>query len=461
MHDPSHRRAPRKTLALPLLSALAVLSAPTAYGLNLEAAAEMSSRTTTNARRFSDDESADTLITPAVMFAAVHEGPGLNVETGYTLRQRFFVRDFFDDETILTGGTIIDWEALPERVELGLRQSRRETTNQSFGRGTQVDRQITNSTELRSALKFRPRETDELRLRFDQTYLDDENFDIDNTRSIATVSYRSRLSASTSILLESSQGEIDFDASAVADIDTETHRITLRRRGDRYDLSAMGGYSNFDIDEGSSAKGAIYNVIATLRPIGGREFEFAVRRTISDRPGRVTSAEEAIDNPTDIPFANSDLTDVFTVDSVSATWREQIGPNLFEASIGRNETDFENFNRDQVTDTFDFNVIRAIRPAIEGFALVSYQRSNYDDFDADFDQWFLDMGATYRVNRRLQVSSQLFHLRRNSNSALAGDFNDTGIEFSARYTFLPGDELLEARQQRQRSRQRQRRRAQP
>lgn len=424
----------------------------TAAAFEVEAAAELGSRTTTNARRFGRDEQADTQITPAVLFNAQHEGPSLKIESGYNLRRRIFVRDFFNDENIFTGGTSLAWEALPERLDLGLRHVRRETTNQSFGRGTQDDRQITNTTEGNAGLKFRPRETDELKFSYKYTLLDDENFDIDNERTISAVSYRSRLSPTTSVELYASEGDVDFDSSLVADIDIETYTMTVRRSGQRLSWRATGGYSNYEPDAGEGADGTIFNLSAIYSPVGGREFELAAVRAISERAGQVDSVEDAIENPTDIPFANSDLTDVFVSTNYTATYREAFGPNMLEAALVRTKVNFQNFDRDQTTDALEIGLTRAIRRSIDGFVQLNYQRSNYDELDADFRQWFLDLGATYRVARRLEVSGQLFHLRRSSNASLAGDFDDTGIELSARYTFLSRGDAREQEDRRRRRR---------
>ncbi len=142
-----------------------LLTAPVAaveWNVTVDYAAEY----TTNSARTTDNEIEEWIHRPGISVNAVHDGPNLELNGGYSFERRIYEEDLFDNENATTGSAELLWHALPERLDFVVRNSRTESARRSIDAVTQDNRQVVSTTEIGPTLRFRARGSDEFQLEY-------------------------------------------------------------------------------------------------------------------------------------------------------------------------------------------------------------------------------------------------------------------------------------------------------
>lgn len=425
------------TLTATLLSGLAV--APVASALEFTAATELGARFNSNARRSSTNEDHDVVYTPSIIAGVEHVGNGISVLANYELARRMYQEDYFDDETRLTGYANVNWQPLPERFDVRLTQQRAETTRQSFGRGTQDDRQIISSSEVAPRLSFQPRGNDDLLLEYQYTDTRSDEEDIDNERQSATASYRYAISGATGLTLTAIRGETKYEFEGVPQIDFTTYQATIDYDRGRNRLVMTGGESTYEREGQPDAKGPIWDVTYTNLFSSVSSFSIGASRAITDRSQELLDVDSR--QYEEFAFENSDLTDIFESDEIFAEISHSFGATSASLRLEQAESDYERVPRDEQRQTVRVAATRLIRREIEAQATLSFDRVEYDQLPTDYDQFNAEFSVLWDVNRRFETEGGVFLLKRNGRGAASG-FDDYGFFLSARYYFT-GHNLLD------------------
>ncbi|MDA1076639.1 MAG: hypothetical protein O3A63_18085 [Proteobacteria bacterium] len=112
---------------------------------------------TSNTLRVSSPKVEEWIYRPGVDFTASHDGPTFQVDAGYRYERRIYEKDLNDDRNVTTGSANIDWQAIANRLDFYVRNTRNESTINSQQADRPNNRQVTSITEAGPLLRFQTR----------------------------------------------------------------------------------------------------------------------------------------------------------------------------------------------------------------------------------------------------------------------------------------------------------------
>lgn len=138
----------------------------TSEALDIGVTVDVESEFTTNTALTETNELEEWIHKPGINFSASHEAPNLTLEADYSFEHRFYQEDLFEDESATTGRADILWNAIPERLDFTVRNTRTETPIEAIDAATPSNRQETSNTEAGPTLRFHTRGDDEFQLEY-------------------------------------------------------------------------------------------------------------------------------------------------------------------------------------------------------------------------------------------------------------------------------------------------------
>ena len=427
-----------RKLSAVLLTACLTAS-PETFALEFTAATELGATYNSNARRSSASEDSDVLFSPTITADAFHQDDRVSLAAGYRLERRLFRRDFFEDQNRVTGYANVNWEPILDRFDIRATQNRNETTRQSFGRGTQDDRQIVSTSEIAPRLRFQVLGKDELQLEYAYTLTDTDDERIDSDRQTATARYVVGISESVNFSLSGTRGETEYQLDDLESIDFTTYLATINYLRGRNTVEISGGESTFEREGQPDTKGPVWDVTWTNQLSTELSFSLGASRQITDRSQELQNIEAR--DFEEFQFGNSDLTDIFENRSLFLEVRRNFGATNASLRLEQNDQDFEVQPRDQDRQTVSLSATRQLRRALEARGSIRYDKTDFDLLPTDNDQFRIEASVLWDVNRRFETEGGVFLTTRDGDGA-AGDFDDYGFYLIARF-FFAGQNALD------------------
>lgn len=413
-----------------------------AQALEFNAATELGVRYESNARRSNSDEQDDVTYTPSIIASATHQGNRLSLDANYELSRRIFQEDFFEDENRFLGYANVDWEPLTNRLSVRATQTRQETTRQSFGLGTQADRQILSRSEVAPLLRFQVRGSDELQLEYQYTDTRTEDDNIDNESQSATARYVYSISQDLNLTLSATRGETRYEFAGVSTIDFTTFQAGLNYSRGRNQFRISGGESSYERAGQPDAEGPIWDASWSHQFSAETSFRLAASRSISDGSDELLGRNSREFDR--LQFDNSDLTDVFENDVITFDFNRSFGATAMTLRLERDEADYELAPRDEERSVIELSASRAIRRAVTGQARLTYLDIDFVQLPTDYEQIRAEISALWDVNRRFEVEGGVFLISRDGEG-VAGNFDNYGFFVLARYFFAGQNEFRNQR----------------
>lgn len=400
--------------------------------LEVISSVEYTAEHTDNTLLTEDNRISDWIHNPGLDFYAAHDTASVELLADYNYVRQIYDKDFYDDQNLVSGTASVRWEALPQRLDLNLRNVVTQSALRASGPTTPDNRQAVSYTEVGPTLRFQPRSGDELQLEYLFTDVNASDTDTDSTRNTGTARYILGISDNRAFEIDTSYTEVDFDNPFSADLDTLTATGTYRQTGSSLDLELTAGYANFDRDGLSSVDGGIYQAALTWRRNATSRLTFTGSDTIRDTASDLTSGSGG-DGATSPD--NSDLNEVFRESRAELAWAQEIGAT--SASIGgfyvKEAYEDETIMRDNDGVGAFLRLSRRLTQQTTLSGSIDYTSRNYTDEGDDQDEIRAELDLTRLIGRRLALTAGVRYQDRDSTSF--DSYDELLASIGVSYTF--------------------------
>jgi hypothetical protein len=131
----------------------------------------------------------------------------------------------------------------------------------------------------------------------------------------------------------------------------------------------------------------------------------------SDTP----SALEGIPDPGEEFDDNSQLNEVYTSDSVNATFKTEVGRNLLTLGASYRTLDYEDVDTDEDNVGAVVTIERRLRPTVRGSLFSSIERTEFDIDGRQDDRWDSGIRLDWEGFRRLTLGAAVSYYQQTSD----------------------------------------------
>ena len=396
-------------------AAWAALGAPGAAALEATASVSHTAEYTSNTARTETDEIGEWVHAPGVDVTLSEASTQVTLDAGYHYERRFHEEDLFDDENAVTGSAQLVWHALPQRLDLTVRNTRTESTQRSLSPNTEGNRQTVSNTDVGPTLRFRPQRNAELQLEYLYTDVDVDETPTDSQRHTGNLRYVVNLSAVRALTFGASYRDVDFDNPLAPDLQTTTGTLTLESRGSSLRYHLTGGYSLTEREQGrDDVDGAIFDLALSWDAGAETVLELTAGRQITDQAdnlfrGRLDFGDEVNEE--------TDLNEVFTETNGQLTLRRPFGNTGVALSIGANDQDYEDVGRDNERLMASLRFDRALTRRASLNATLQASRRKFTSEDREQDEYRASLSLRRELTRRLGLGIGVHYEEWDSNDA--------------------------------------------
>ncbi len=410
------------------LCTLLALAAADAIAIDIEAAAQYTAEYTTNTLRTETDEIGEWIHRPGVDFSAQEDTATLELDADYSYIRRIYTKDFWQDENRLIGGANIRWQPVESRVDMILRHNRVEATRRALQTSTQDNRQIINTTEAGSTLRFQPRAADELQLEYTFTDIRTDITRTDSQRHTGTGRYIVGLSTNRALTVLSSYSDIEFDTEFFSQARYALVSATYEQRHDTLELRLGIGHNWVEREGRGWTDDPTYDIALTWRPRAGTTITGSASQRITDRSQNLQQRRTS--------GIDEDFTDI------NAFFKETLGDLNITQDLGRtNQLSAGIFYARQkfAEDLPRTNTRRGIRVGFSREMTPTSSLSfNVQVFDREFEDRDDQEDLRARLNFRHRVGRSIgvnWGVRYETRTGLTQSFDDWIASAQVYYTF--------------------------
>lgn len=415
------------TCAGPLLLAVspgAWAQAPTqdrVQGQQFNWGLDLGVRYTDNVGRVDVNEESDTVGNAGINFALDVNRPRFNARAAADLRYLEYFESDFDSR--VNGGLngLLGFALVPERFVWVVQDNYGQVTRNRQVADNPDNLQDINylSTGPDITLPFGRRTSMQLSGRWSDAYF--EAGDQDSTTTSGSVALVRQISAATSVSLNGTYSEIDFDQDQLfVDYTVEQAFLRLAFTGARTTLTLDGGGSRLERDRSSTKSDSVLARLDVSRQIGARSLLQLVAGTMPsntqqsfrlDQEVGQTIGEQIGGGGVDLG-PNSEIVagDSFRADyaylSFSTDW-ERSGLTVLLSGRSQEHEVFSELDRDQyrATVTYSREMTRNLSMDVRG----TYLDEKFTETGFSFDQWGAGLGMRWQLGRRISLRARVDH----------------------------------------------------
>lgn len=389
---------------------------------------------TSNTTRSEDDEIGEWIHIPAIDIGLSENGAALELGADYRIERRIHERDIFDDESAARGSVEAIWHALPERLDLTLRNTRTESTIRARDPNTEANRQITSTTEMGPTLRLSPRSNAEFQLEYLFSDVRVEETDTDSERHTGAARYITNLSATRALTLEARNTDVDFDNPVAPDLDMWVGSVTFSYSGRNLLYSLMGGYNRTKRTLGrEDVDGGIFAASLEWIASADTSLSFQASQDIRDRSTNLLSGGGGFGNEVD---EDSDINEVFTETRGSIGLTHQLGPNAITLSAIASEEDYEDAARDSQRLSLRLQGDRNINPRTTLSAFIDWGTREFADEGEEFDEIRAAITLSRQLSRRLRLALAANYDERESDDLMGRSYDEWIGRLTLTYNLL-------------------------
>ena len=371
-----------------------------AQAFEVIADAQMTSEYTSNTLRTEDDEIGEWIHQPGADLTATHDTATLELDADYSYIRRIYSKDYWQDENRLVGGADARWEPISNRLDFLLRHNRRESTQRALQTSTQDNRQIVNTTEAGTTLRFQPRASDELQIEYTFTDIKADETSTDSQRHNGTGRYLIDLSPNRRVTVLGAHSDIDYIDSLFPDATYSKATLGFTQTSSEVDLDVNAGYNWYDRDGRGKEDDPAFDATLTWRAVPGSTFTLSGSHGITDQSQSLSErGTEGVDENTDI----------------NAAFKETIGRFSYIQQLGSTNTlEFSaNYGREKYADDSPRSNTRvgggaafrrAMTPRMDFDLYADFSNRDFEDQLDDQDELRAGANLRYRVGRALSLN---------------------------------------------------------
>ena len=355
----------------------------------------MTSEYTTNTLRTAEDEIGEWIHQPGADLRVEEDTASLQMDVDYSYIRRIYTKDLWKDENRLNGTASINWQALEERLDFFLNNTRTESTQRALQTATQDNRQTVATTEAGGRLLFQPRTGDELQLEYLYRDVHTTRTETDSQRHNGTLRYSLGLSPNRSLLTTLTYSDINYEGP-FPDAEYAIASVGYSQTSGDFDLDLTFGYNWYDRVGRGSTSDPTYQAAINWRATGNVSFSLKGSRLITDQGSGLASGSSASENT-----------------GINAAFEETTGSLGYNHVVGPNSWDLEGYwTRQEYAEDVPlsntrvggrFNFSRSLTRTTNLNAFVDVSNRDFKDELDDQDE----IRAGLRIDRRLGRSLSL------------------------------------------------------
>lgn len=220
--------------------------------------------------------------------------------------------------------------------------------------------------------------------------------------------YALGLSENRTLTLDVSRDMVDFDREESPELEIDTASLTYASEGDAVDFELRAGYTTIDRSlDRDKVDGVIGSFDITWRVTGNGEFEFTGSRSINDQSDDVLRGSAEFGQGS--VFQNTNINEVFTEDTLTASYSHRWGRNRATLGYRFQDQDFEDnaaaedFSRDQDESGFSLLYARRVTPRIDLRASARFTERDFEDRGLKEDFISTDIRIDWQATRLVNL----------------------------------------------------------
>lgn len=300
------RHTPQAITAAVTLAGVGLAAPQIANAIDVEAAAQYTAEYTSNTLRTETDEIGEWVHIPGADLRVAEDTATLEMDVDYSYIRRMYTKDIWQDENRLIGTAAIDWQALADRLDFFLNNTRTESTEQALETATRANRQTVSTTEAGSRLRFQPRAADEFQIEYLFRDVRTTRTETDSQRHNGTLRYLMGLSENRSLVAAGTYSDIEYEGP-FPDAEYTVVSLGYLQESGPVELEINVGYNWYERDGRGKTHDPMYSGSLTWEAAPTATFTLTGSQMITDQGSDLASGGTAGET-TDINAAFEETT---------------------------------------------------------------------------------------------------------------------------------------------------------
>jgi hypothetical protein len=425
---------------IPLVVAAAALIPLSSAALEYSASVGYLGEYRDNANRtVGSDEESDIIHRPRFAFAGDHVGPRFEAGFNYRAQQRIYQDDTFDDETILEGGADFAWNVVPDRLIVFAANQRQETEVRRSEEAVPTNLQEADESRAGVNLILDSISNHALTLGYQYAQVNLDETRNDSSRQTVTANYAIPFSETDVLSLLGDFSKVDFDDDPIPDYESRSGSLQYARLTIRSSLTISAGYQSVDRDlDRDTVDGYIGSIDFTRELSAVTSVGISLSQNFRDNSlefGRrlIVNEPDPIDDGGFI--GDTDIGEVYKEKRGAAFLSTRIGANAVSLTVDAARQEYQDVDRDADAIGAAVDVIRSIRPNLDGYLGVGYRQHDFATVQGKDDEVQGHLGLKWQRTPRLALGFSLNYFTRQRDVA-ERDVDDWSAQFSIDYLIL-------------------------
>lgn len=370
---------------------------------------------TDNVNRVSDSEEAVDELVGVGEFGANwrYVGTRFAMAVDGTIAYRHYTQNDFDDEARANFMLAGDWFILPDTLDWFVTDRIANAPINPLGTTSPTNVQFVNVLETGPRLTLRPGNANELTIGVAGASVNAEETPIDHERKTGSLAFFRDLSSYSSLGIEATASEVDFQPEAVAeDFEQESAHLEYRRRSDTMNLSVAGGSSRTELATGLVGDSATGWIRLGMRRTSDSSVYFSAERRASDTATAMLRNELLFDPGSSSSFIVTG--DPLFADSATLRYTRGWRAHQWSASLFARELDYFVTPLDQKQKGVRLGMNFRFSSRLALLTNAAFSDVEYLNIDRSDTFRLLRAEADYRIDRAWSLVSGLRFLKRES-----------------------------------------------
>jgi hypothetical protein len=413
-------------LALPVVSNAQQAAVDNTWTLNLYGGASY----TDNASRSEVDEESETIGTAGLLLGITTDRPKLDADVAAHLEYRHYLDDTFDSEVVGGVNAFVAYAFIPERFIWVVEDNFSQISSDITAVDTPDNRENVNflSTGPDFTIGLSSRTSLQLSGRISDTYYEERDTDTQGlTGSLAVIR---QMSDSSSLSLNGSVSEIDFDEEVFSDYRIDSGFLRWNTSTERTTFVLDGGYNRisqddpFNLIEDDTSDGLLAR-LEFSRAVASRSRIGVVAGTGLETPGQGLRRFQDVVGVD--PGDDEDVivgSDAYRSDYAFLTFNTDWERGVFAAVIdARSESHEIETAADRDAYGALLEVSREISRRVSGSVNARYTKNEFTETGFEFDEWSVGLGMSVQVSERFSLEARIAHIEGSSEDGVR-DFDE-------------------------------------
>jgi hypothetical protein len=343
-----------------------------------------------------------------------------------------YLDDTYDGEVLGTADANLVFGLVPERLLWQVQDSFGQAQSDPFAPVTPDNSENVNYFTTGPDLMLNLGSQNSMRLFGRYSTTNYEVTDLDGERTGGGLSLIRALSGASSVALNGSVEESEFDNPASSGYENRSVSVSYDFTGGRTTISSQLGYSWIELDDGTKNGGELIEINITREMSSASSLMFSLGSQFSDAgnslrglasagtgggPGQIVASSDPFENRT-----------------ASLAWNFQRNRTGISLGVAYDESIYEEQTQyDRTRISYHGNYSRQLRPTLTFMLAARFSEDEFDLSGLKFDDTQASASLTWEMSRHLGLRASLDHFARGSSQP-GGDYDENRAFLTITYS---------------------------